>query len=213
MGTRKYNQKEIVDMYDNGLTMNAIAKKIGCSHAAVSRNIYRSKHKIRDGRTVKNKIPTSYLQELYSQGLGTPEIGKRIGLTAQAVYERLLKSGVQMRSWRESVKIASQQGRHKNQIGCLNSRWKGGKSKNKYGYIEVRVNCKQVPEHRYIWEQHNGILPEKWVVHHLNGIKDDNRIENLIAVSRKQHSPLKILEPYQERIRLLEEEIYQLKKL
>jgi hypothetical protein len=45
-------------------------------------------------------------------------------------------------------------------------------------------------EHRKIWEKHHGKIPKGHFVHHINGDKLDNRIENLILVSRKTHGQL-----------------------
>lgn len=49
----------------------------------------------------------------------------------------------------------------------------------------------QIAEHRVLIEQHIGreLLPTE-LVHHRNGIKDDNRIENLEIMSRSRHSQL-----------------------
>ncbi|MCH8990540.1 MAG: HNH endonuclease [Acidobacteria bacterium] len=66
------------------------------------------------------------------------------------------------------------------------------------------------PEHRIVWEQtHGQTLPSDWVVHHLNGVKDDNRPENLAAMPRHEHHthPRKALGPYEDRIRELEQRL------
>jgi hypothetical protein len=42
-------------------------------------------------------------------------------------------------------------------------------------------------EHRRVWEQANGSIPAGCVIHHLNGDKLDNRIENLSLMRRDQH--------------------------
>jgi hypothetical protein len=40
---------------------------------------------------------------------------------------------------------------------------------------------------RAVWTAWRGSIPEGWQVHHLNGKTTDNRLENLIALSRERH--------------------------
>lgn len=98
-------------------------------------------------------------------------------------------------------------------VGEENANWKGGRTKAN-GYVYIRV--KRIPrgagqgykaEHHLVWEALNGQLPKNWIIHHLNGIRHDNRIENLMAMPRKSHSPRLIVEPYQRRIRELEQQL------
>lgn len=56
-------------------------------------------------------------------------------------------------------------------------------------YRKCRVNGRQMPLHRHLMELHLGrsLLPDE-LVHHINGNRLDNRIENLAVVSPKIHS-------------------------
>ena len=54
------------------------------------------------------------------------------------------------------------------------------KIETKDGYINILINGKKIPEHRYIMEQILGRpLIKGESVHHKNGIRNDNRKENL----------------------------------
>ncbi len=68
-----------------------------------------------------------------------------------------------------------------------NPRWKGGRIIDKNGYIYIKAPSNPMAnyqgyvfEHRLIMSKHIGRpLKSKEVVHHINHIKNDNRIENL----------------------------------
>jgi hypothetical protein len=70
-----------------------------------------------------------------------------------------------------------------------------------------------VLEHILVWEEaHNKRLPDGWVVHHINGIKTDNRPSNLFAMPRTKHSPWLLLQKAQEELRKAQIENRQLQQ-
>src|SRR5688572_11680076 len=59
---------------------------------------------------------------------------------------------------------------------------------NNSGYRMLSVRSKRVREHRQIMEKHLGRkLSPSEVVHHINGDKLDNRLENLQVMTRSEH--------------------------
>jgi len=68
----------------------------------------------------------------------------------------------------------------KDRLGEKNPSWKGGKYIDKNGYYYIRVGNKYEYEHRVIYENHFNVkLNQEQTIHHKNGDRLDNRIENL----------------------------------
>ena len=78
--------------------------------------------------------------------------------------------------------------------GALHPDWTGGRHIDRtHGYVMVYVpgikgRGRYIPEHRLLVERALGRkLHPREIVHHLNGDKTDNRLENLELLSQKRH--------------------------
>lgn len=61
------------------------------------------------------------------------------------------------------------------------------KTRNRAGYVVFAFKGKQYRAHRVIWEMQNGPIPEGMEIDHINHVRDDNTLENLRVVSRREN--------------------------
>jgi hypothetical protein len=79
-------------------------------------------------------------------------------------------------------------------MGSANFKWAGGRTTTNNGYVIIRVydypgstKSLSIHEHVYIMAKHLGrALVKGETVHHKNGVRDDNRLENLELWSSAQ---------------------------
>jgi hypothetical protein len=99
--------------------------------------------------------------------------------------------------------------------GENNYHWKGGRVSDNDGYVLLyrpdhprAGSTGYVFEHVLVAEQSYGEpIPRGLHVHHLNGIRDDNRLANLVVVEPKDHERNTVRRKLQERVRFLEAEL------
>jgi len=114
-----------------------------------------------------------------------------------------------------------------NYQGELSKRWKGGRIATRAGYVMVSVspispyypmtsNRNRLMAHRLVMAIHLGRCLEPWeVVHHRNGDKGDNRLENLELVTHQQNMAYarqaSIIGGLQDKVAALEKDVRLLK--
>ena len=127
---------------------------------------------------------------IYYPNMTNKELSQKYGRSIESLKRKASRLGLY--KTKETLFRGSSECRK----GCKSPSWKGGKKKNNYGYVLImkkdHPSCDSsgyVLEHRVIMEEYIGRYLEKdEIVHHKNGIKDDNRIENLELLKWGEHT-------------------------
>ena len=144
---------------DKEMTMSEIAEEVGCCSATILNHLKRIGVDTRTNYTGRDKWELSE--------------------EAKANISKAHKDKEVSEETRKKMSKAAK--------GRESPNWNGGKRHRSDGYIQIfnpehPNSCKEgyVMEHRLVMEEKIGrLLKKKEVVHHINGVRDDNRPENL----------------------------------
>ena len=115
---------------------------------------------------------------------------KAKGAPRRGIYKNCIECGKEYYCIKSRISTAKYCSISCGMLGPNNWRWRGG-TKSWAGYKLIMVGGKQVREHRHIVEQHIGRkLTRDEEVHHLDGDKTNNSIDNLKIMTKQSHATL-----------------------
>lgn len=182
MSHRKFTDEQEADigrLYEAGSSYPQLAQQFGTSMTTIKHAVRRQgimpRRCGRSALEVKAEI-LQYIAHHYPTGASQVSIAETLG-----VNQTLISRGVRQ--------LGLQRPFRRNRDG--HGRWKGGRVKTTAGYISLWIDANHpfacmagstgyVLEHRLVMAEFLGrpLRPDE-TVHHLNGAKGDNRLENL----------------------------------
>jgi DNA-binding CsgD family transcriptional regulator len=175
-------EQQILAEYASGERASVIAKRHGINRKTVLISVRRNGGTIRDQRSASGRPivpPESYVGKvlaLRAKGLSQYAIGRQLRMS-QAVISRVLRQNGLPTALRPE--------------GATHGMWKGGRTVTGEGYVQCMVSTDDpmapmrsrsgyVLEHRLVVARAIGRpLQPRETVHHINGDRKDNRLENL----------------------------------
>lgn len=191
MKTIELNPVEVANLYHKGLSSQEIATLLGCSKAPIYRSL-RNPESNPQGLTKRRMdFDEVELVRLYQSGLTGRQALEAVGAPATRGWGVLRDLEKNPDGLRHEASIANRfkkrQGKFLMAEGYANCYIK---SDHKFYEMVNSRSC--VPEHRLVMAEHLGRpLRRNENVHHLNGIRDDNRIENLELWNKSQPSGIR----------------------
>lgn len=170
-------QALIVEMYLAGVTLRKICAELSVGQHAIRGACRRAGINMRKRGGQPKQIgdeTIAAILEMTRCGMTQEKIAARFGVHQTKISRIQIKNGLKTR-----------------RLGDRHGSWKGGKARLGSGYMGILVDasdpflamansCGYVPEHRYVMANSLGrVLSRDETVHHINGDKTDNRIENL----------------------------------
>lgn len=139
-----------------------------------------------DGKPVKNDVRfnkhpkrknneiVASMYALYQSGKSLAQIGAIYRKTRQAVYDQFRSRDYPLRS------------KQLKGLQMLDGiKW----TLTKGGYLRGSVNGNRMLMHRYVWEKETGTkVADGWDVHHRDGNKQNNAIDNLEYLTKSDHN-------------------------
>jgi hypothetical protein len=173
----KGQEDEVRRAYEDGATLDAIRQRFGhASDDAIKHAIRRAGGTLRGNPAPReNKAEVETIRRLSESGMGQMRISLEIGRSQSFVSRLMRRHGI------ATLRLTGE--RH--------PMWNGGRVVTPDGYVRVwvaaddpmasmKLNDGYVAEHRLVMARHLGRpLLRSETVHHINGDKTDNRIENL----------------------------------
>ncbi len=177
-------EKKVISLYhDDKQSISFIMMEMGVSDFVVRGALHRDgrtlRPKGRGGLRAMSRKRANRAVQLYARGVGCDAVAEKFGVTSGAILRWVRTAGVKVRP----KGFQRGEGHHA---------WNGGRSITEDGYVlvslppedpffpMVQANTGYVLEHRLVMAMSLGrLLTSKETVHHLNGDRANNAIDNL----------------------------------
>lgn len=171
---------EIIAMYESGKRMYQVGASFGCDTVTVLNILKRHGKKSRGtqgGVIMLSGEKQLAIKQDWLDGVSQKALGEKYGFSQTVISRYLAKQGIHKAN--------------KTAVGSRHGNWKGGRIIDGNGYAFIRLyegdplfhmtnSGGYVAEHRLVMSKSLGRpLTEKETVHHINGIRSDNLLENL----------------------------------
>jgi hypothetical protein len=165
--------QEATESLQRGESLRMVAKKIGITHITLSQKLKENGVEVpTKAMSAKNTWKNHQHPRLGKKGRDCPVYGKKMSASCREKMEVIWKTQADN----------SRKYRKKHSGGYIMIYLPDHPYADRSGYVL---------EHRSVMESHIGrYLTADEIVHHINGNKEDNRLENLALLSREEHAKI-----------------------